>query len=53
MKEAIKMAGQGFSARRMAKEYTDRFYRKALESTMKMERNGARVSAKGDIFGGI
>jgi starch phosphorylase len=53
MKEAIKMAGQGFSARRMAKEYTDRFYRKALESTIRMERDGARVSAKGDIFGGI
>ncbi|HPS92179.1 MAG TPA: alpha-glucan family phosphorylase [Methanothrix sp.] len=53
MKEAIKVAGQGFSARRMAKEYTDRFYKKALESTMKMEKGGMREKAKGDIFGGI
>ncbi len=53
MKEAIKMTGSGFSARRMAKEYTDRFYKKALEATQKMDRGGERGSAKGDIFGGI
>jgi len=53
MKEAIKMTGPGFSARRMAKEYTERFYRKALNEAMKTDSGGERGSAKGDMFGGI
>jgi starch phosphorylase len=53
MKEAIKMTGPNFSARRMAKEYTERFYRKALEAAMKTDSGGERGSAKGDMFGGI
>jgi starch phosphorylase len=53
MKEAIKMTGPLFSARRMAKEYTERFYRKALETAMKTDRSGKRGNAKGDMFGGI
>ncbi|MFA6373288.1 MAG: alpha-glucan family phosphorylase, partial [Methanothrix sp.] len=42
MKEAIKMTGPGFSARRMAKEYIERFYQKALEAAMKMDSGGER-----------
>jgi glycogen phosphorylase len=53
MKETIKMTGPGFSARRMAKEYTERFYRKALETAMKTESGWERGSAKVDLFGGI
>ncbi len=53
MKEAIKMTGPGFSARRMAKEYTERFYRKALNEAMKTDRSGERGSSRGDMFGGI
>ena len=53
MKEAIKMTGPLFSARRMVKEYTERFYRKALNEAMKTDRSGERGSAKGDMFGGL
>ena len=53
MKEAIKMTGPGFSARRMAKEYTERFYKKALEAAMNADRERERGSARGDMFGGI
>ena len=53
MKEAIKMTGPLFSARRMVKEYTERFYRKALNEAMKTDRSGERGSAKGDLFGGL
>ena len=31
-KEAVKQTGQNFSARRMAKEYTEKFYLKACEA---------------------
>ncbi len=53
MKEAIKMTGPCFSARRMAKEYTERFYQKALEAAMKTYRGGERGRTKSDLFGGI
>ncbi|MEI8003111.1 MAG: alpha-glucan phosphorylase, partial [Methanothrix sp.] len=53
MKEAIKMTGPGFSARRMAKEYTERFYKKALEAAMNTDSGRDRGSARGDMFGGI
>jgi len=33
MKETIKMTGPNFSARRMAKEYTEKFYRKAIDAS--------------------
>lgn len=53
MKEAMKMAGPNFSARRMAKEYTEKFYRKAIDASMRsgyrQERGGARV----DLFSRI
>ncbi|VVB70981.1 Maltodextrin phosphorylase [uncultured archaeon] len=52
MKETIKMTGPNFSARRMAKEYTEKFYRKAIEASMKAEfgrgRGGGR--ARSDLF---
>jgi len=53
MKETIKMTGPLFSTRRMAKEYTERFYKKALEAAMKTDSGGERGRAKGDMFGGI
>jgi len=53
MKEAIKMTGPGFSARRMAKEYIEKFYQKALEAAMKTDSGGERGGAKRDMFGGI
>ena len=53
MKEAIKMTGPGFSARRMAKEYTEKFYRKALKTAMETDSGGERERAKGDVFGRI
>ena len=53
MKETIKMTGPHFSARRMAKEYTEKFYRKALEAAIKTDSGGERGSSRGDMFGGI
>ena len=49
MKETIKVTGPNFSARRMAKEYTERFYRKAIEATIRAEKG----DAKKDLFGRI
>ena len=49
MKEAIKVTGSNFSARRMAKEYTERFYRKAIEAAVRAEKG----DAKEDLFGRI
>jgi len=53
MKETIKMTGPNFSARRMAKEYTERFYRKALEAAIKAEYRKEKGVGKVDLFGGI
>ncbi|HNX40137.1 MAG TPA: alpha-glucan family phosphorylase [Methanothrix sp.] len=53
MKEAIKVTGHQFSARRMAKEYANRFYSKALAASMKAERLRGRSGGKADLFGGI
>jgi starch phosphorylase len=52
MKETIKMTGPNFSARRMAKEYTEKFYRKAIEASMKagFARDRDRGSAKANLF---
>jgi starch phosphorylase len=50
MKEAIKMTGPNFSARRMAKEYTERFYRKAIDAHEKAGYRGGRVGAEEDLF---
>ncbi|MDM7934938.1 MAG: alpha-glucan family phosphorylase, partial [Methanothrix sp.] len=48
MKEAIKMTGPRFSARRMAKEYTEKFYIKAIDSVARYR--GARIGPKEDLF---
>lgn len=49
MKETIKMTGPHFCARRMAKEYTDKFYRKALDAALlAVQRGGKR-----DLFSRI
>jgi len=53
MKEAIKVTGHQFSARRMAKEYMDRFYRKAIQSALNAESLRARSRGKTDLFKGI
>jgi starch phosphorylase len=44
MKEAIKITGRKFSARRMAKEYTKKFYINALDSAMKADYRSGRES---------
>lgn len=36
MKEAIKVTGPNFTSRRMVKEYTEKFYRPAIEETAAM-----------------
>jgi starch phosphorylase len=53
MKEAIKMSGPNFSARRMAKEYTEKFYRKGFETAMKADNRTGRGELKQNPFGGI
>ena len=45
MKEAMKMGGPNFCARRMTKEYTEKFYRKAIDASMK---SGYRKEGRGD-----
>jgi len=50
MKEAIKMTGPNFSARRMVKEYTNRFYRKAIEACIKAEYRTGKGGTKEDLF---
>jgi len=50
MKETIKMTGPNFSARRMVKEYTDRFYRKAIEACISAEYRTEKRGAKVDLF---
>jgi starch phosphorylase len=46
MKETIKSTGPHFCARRMAKEYTDKFYQKALDAAMAAPHRGV----KRDLF---
>jgi starch phosphorylase len=53
MKETIKMTGPNFSARRMAKEYTERFYRKAIDASLKAGYRTAQAGPKEDLFGRI
>ncbi len=53
MKETIKMSGPNFSARRMAKEYMEKFYRKGFETAMKAEDRKERGELKLDPFGGV
>jgi glycogen phosphorylase len=53
MKEAIKTTGPNFSARRMAKEYAQRFYLKAQEAVLRAELGGEGVDDKVDLFGRI
>ncbi len=53
MKEAIKMNGPNFSARRMAKEYTDKFYRKAIDAAMRAESRREKGQVRQDLFGKI
>jgi len=54
MKAAIKMTGPKFSARRMAKEYTSKFYSQALLASINMEKKRFRKldsrDLKGDVF---
>lgn len=53
MKETIKMTGPNFCARRMAKEYTEKFYRRAIDASIRsgygMEKGGMKM----DLFGQI
>lgn len=49
MKETIKRTGPHFCSRRMAKEYTNKFYRKAIDAAMVVEHKGASV----DLFSRI
>jgi glycogen phosphorylase len=49
MKETIRVTGPNFSARRMAKEYTEKFYRKAIEAAIRTERG----NSKEDLFRSI
>jgi len=53
MKETIKMTGPNFSARRMAKEYTEKFYRKAIDASLKAGYRTAKVGPKEDLFSRI
>jgi starch phosphorylase len=53
MRESMKMTGPHFSTRRMAKEYTDKFYRGAIDTAMKSRGRTAREGAKVDLFGKI
>jgi len=46
MKETIKRTGPHFSARRMVKEYTDKFYQRAIEAAI----DGECAAAKVDLF---
>lgn len=53
MKETIKMTGPNFSARRMAKEYTDKFYKKAIDASVKGNYRSGKEGAREDLFGRI
>ena len=53
MKECIKTTGPNFSARRMAKEYAQRFYLPAQEAALKNEFRREGEDHKVDLFGRI
>ena len=53
MKEAMRMNGPNFSATRMAKEYADKFYRKAIDASMQARSKREKGAYKQDIFGKI
>jgi starch phosphorylase len=50
MKETIKMSGPNFSARRMAKEYMEKFYRKGFETALKADYRKERGELRQDPF---
>lgn len=50
MKETIKMSGPNFSARRMAREYMEKFYRKGFETALKADYRKERGELKQDPF---
>jgi len=52
MKEAMKMGGPNFCARRMAKEYAEKFYRKAIDASMRSAYRREDVS-EADLFNKI
>jgi starch phosphorylase len=49
MKETIKRTGPNFCARRMVKEYTEKFYKKAMEAAMGFGQRRANVDPFGRI----
>jgi len=53
MKETIKMTGPNFSARRMAKEYTEKFYRKAIDASLKAGYRTTRAGPREDLLSRI
>ncbi len=53
MKETIKMSGPNFSARRMAKEYMEKFYRKGFEKALKADYRKEKGELKQNPFGRI
>ncbi len=53
MKEAIKMTGPNFCARRMAKEYTEKFYRRAIDTSIRSGYGKEKGKMMGDLFGQI
>jgi starch phosphorylase len=50
MKESIKMTGPNFSARRMAKDYTKKFYLKAIEASATAGYRTEKKGIKEDLF---
>jgi starch phosphorylase len=53
MKETTKMTGPNFSARRMAKEYSEKFYRRAIEGALRAEYTADKQEVKADLFGNV
>ncbi len=53
MKETIKMTGPNFCARRMAKEYTEKFYRRAMDAAVRSRYGKEKGGMKVDLFGQI
>jgi glycogen phosphorylase len=53
MRETIKMTGPNFCARRMAKEYTEKFYKRAIDEALKGDVRAGKRGMKVDLFGNI